>query len=140
MPRNLIIRVQSPIVVLSDLVEFSDTMVHYVRFRSTKDEKELFLPQYPLVRGVYGPDEKALWQNIEFRVYHKLILPRKYKGTQIVFTDRVFFEGTRDKGRNLQFYFNEADGLGEPHRDPLPIEYFKAVFDPQANIRWEARR
>lgn len=96
--------VKGPRVIFDDRVRYQRAGVGAVQIEVWGvPELPKFDSGYSYVEGVYSADGTPLWQNDDFP-NHRIVRPRKYKGLQIAFSDRVTFtKGDRPGDARLKY-------------------------------------
>ncbi len=141
---NLEGKILAPIVVFADKVEFGGSGMGGVRLvkREGNVIKGFSSFGYRGVEVVYDVEGKPQWENHDFNLYRRAQIPEHLRGTQVVFTDQIVYEGANMGGHHFSF-LKDGKYIGHDHDQNLALDFgynvIKAIFDRDGKSVWENR-
>lgn len=139
---NLEGKTQAPIVVFADRIEFGGSGMGDVRLvKKEGNVIEGFSSLgYRGIEGVYNVEGKPQWENHDFNLYRRAQVPEHLRGTQVVFTDQVVYEGANMVGHHFSF-LKDGKYIGHDHNQDAALDFkysvIKAIFDRDGKSVWE---
>ena len=142
MVENLEGKTQAPIVVFIDKVEFLGSEMGGVRLvkRDGNVVKDYSRFGYRGIEGIYDAQGNPQWENNDFREHRKAEVPEHLRGTQVVFTDQVVYEGA-NMGRHHFSFLKGGRYIGHDHNQNIALDFsykaIKAIFNGAGKSVWE---
>lgn len=142
MTKNLEGKIQAPTLVFAESIEFS--AAGFGGIHLTKRDgcvlKSFTSFGYECVEAVYDSKGVPNWKNRNVKKYRKAKVPEHLRGTQVVLTNIVVYEGANMGGHHFSFL---KDGIyvGHDHQQHLAVDFgyneVKAILDREGKIVWE---
>ena len=135
-------KTQAPMVIFIDGTEVGGAGPGSVRVvKKEGNIIEVFASfDYKAVEGMYDAEGNPKWQNHNFDKYRQAEVPEHLRGTQVVFTDQVIYEGVNMGGHHFSF-LKDGEYIGHDHnqRSALDFRYraIKAIFDRGGKSVWK---
>ncbi|MBI2628877.1 hypothetical protein HYW74_02245 [Candidatus Pacearchaeota archaeon] len=139
---NLEGKTQAPIVIFRDGIEFGGSGMGGVRLvKKEGNVAEGFSSfGYNSIEGVYDAEGRPQWENYDFNLYRRAQVPDNLKGTQVVFTEQVIYEGP-SMGRHHFSFLKDGRYIGHDHNQHAALDFgyqaVKAIFDRNGKSVWE---
>ncbi len=135
-------KTQAPMVVFGDGIEVGDAGMGGVRIVKRKGNiVEGFAGfSYKAVESMYDAEGNPKWQNHDFEKHRQAEVPEHLRGTQVVFTDQVVYEGANMGGHHFSF-LKDKKYIGHDHNQHAALDFgygaIKVIFDRDGKSIWE---
>lgn len=135
-------KIRAPTLVFAEPIEFSGAGfggVHLAK-RDGNVLEGFTSFGYGCVEAVYDTQGIPKWQNHNVKEHRKAEVPEHLRGTQVVFTDVVVYEGASMGGHHFSF-LKDGRYVGHDHQQHLALDFgyagVKAILDRSGKAIWE---